>query len=264
MRRFYAAMICNTSVPYCLAFLLMAALVAILVLWLQNRRLSIAIETITTRSQLEHIAQEQRYLVALRKEMQEVGTHIHEHLAGAIAVLHKQVELRLLVPEDSDQQQWLLGLLQSVKEVYDIARGESHELYYGQADRAEQVFTDKAVGMIYTLLPAPLYQLACTIDTAALKRLPADQRFNLLMVIREVLVNIGKHASATYVSILFYEDIEGLVLTIKDDGVGFDTRAPGKKGIGLQGLKRRVQEMNGKLEIRSGKGGTEVTAIFPV
>ncbi|PSK91494.1 sensor histidine kinase [Taibaiella chishuiensis] len=258
-------MICNTPVLYCLAFLLMVALVTILVLWRQNRRLSITIETITTGSRLERIVQEQQYLLALREEMQEVGTQIHEHLAGAIAVLHRRVELRLLMTENSDQQEWLSGLSQSVKEVYDIARSESHELYYRQADRAEQVFADKAVDMIYTLLPAPLYQLACSIDATALKRLPLDQRFNLLLVIREVLVNIGKHASAKHVSILFYEDIEGLVLTIKDDGVGFDTGTePGKKGIGLQGLKRRMQEMNGVLEIRSGKEGTEVTAIFPV
>jgi signal transduction histidine kinase len=56
-------------------------------------------------------------------------------------------------------------------------------------------------------------------------------------------------------------------LRVKDDGVGFDPGARNEKegGFGLVGMRERASELNGKLDIRSGRGqGAEVTLSVPI
>jgi signal transduction histidine kinase len=52
-----------------------------------------------------------------------------------------------------------------------------------------------------------------------------------------------------------------VILTIQDNGVGFD---PGqvKKGVGLDSMRERLEAIGGRLDISSGKpGGTKITAV---
>jgi signal transduction histidine kinase len=60
---------------------------------------------------------------------------------------------------------------------------------------------------------------------------------------------------------------EEFLLRVTDDGLGFDPLAPNesKGGFGLVGMRERASELNGKLEIRSGRGkGAEVTLSIPL
>ena len=50
-------------------------------------------------------------------------------------------------------------------------------------------------------------------------------------------------------------DGTGAVLSVADDGAGFDPAAP-TAGFGLAGMRRRVEEIGGALTIHSGPGGT--------
>jgi signal transduction histidine kinase len=57
-----------------------------------------------------------------------------------------------------------------------------------------------------------------------------------------------------------------LILTIKDNGNGFEEKSPGaKKTLGLLGMKERTMMMGGEYNITSVKGeGTIVTVIVPL
>jgi signal transduction histidine kinase len=56
----------------------------------------------------------------------------------------------------------------------------------------------------------------------------------------------------------------GLALSVKDDGVGVDTRAGRRTGVGLVGIEERVREVGGALYIRSGAAGTTLEIRIPV
>ncbi|HET6255250.1 MAG TPA: PAS domain S-box protein [Puia sp.] len=73
-------------------------------------------------------------------------------------------------------------------------------------------------------------------------------------IIQEQLSNILKHSEATRVSIVLRQTGEGLLLSIRDDGKGFDP-ATKASGIGLENIRRRAAALNGELRILSAPGG---------
>jgi len=79
-------------------------------------------------------------------------------------------------------------------------------------------------------------------------------------VVAEALANTGKHAQATKVDIAAREEDGDLVVEIVDDGVGGANDA----GNGLRGLVRRVEALDGRLEVVSPAGeGTTIRAVIP-
>jgi signal transduction histidine kinase len=89
-------------------------------------------------------------------------------------------------------------------------------------------------------------------------RLEMEFRRNILLMYKEVLHNIQKHARATQVRILINEDPRCFTITIEDNGVGFDTAIP-SSGYGLNNLKNRASSIGAALEIVSApERGTRV------
>lgn len=81
-------------------------------------------------------------------------------------------------------------------------------------------------------------------------------------IIQEQVSNIIKYSEAALVNIEILQVQERFTLSIKDDGVGFDTAAV-TDGIGILNIGTRVKLFNGKLEIKSAPGkGCELTAAF--
>jgi len=89
-------------------------------------------------------------------------------------------------------------------------------------------------------------------------------KINLYRILQEALQNIEKYADAKNVAVLMSKSEENeLLITISDDGNGFDTKQK-KNGIGLSNMKTRVAELNGKITIESAlKKGTKINLIIP-
>lgn len=99
--------------------------------------------------------------------------------------------------------------------------------------------------------------------TGTARRLATRTEVVLLRVCQEALANVRKHAGARQVSVrLCYAD-EKVRLTVADDGSGFDLDAA-KAGYGLRGMRDRVRQVGGTVEVTSSPGGgTEVSAEVP-
>jgi len=97
-----------------------------------------------------------------------------------------------------------------------------------------------------------------------LQSLPMNFRRNLLLIYKELLHNIIKHAQATHVDIKLAKTDGLLILTIADNGAGFDPKAV-KHGEGLKSMQARATEINGKLAIESlSDQGTKVTLTVKI
>jgi len=83
---------------------------------------------------------------------------------------------------------------------------------------------------------------------------------NLYRIIQESLLNITKHAKASQLSIITKIEENQLIISIIDNGVGFDTsKLKFQSGLGIMLLKERSKAMNANIEIYSEKNkGTEV------
>jgi len=81
-------------------------------------------------------------------------------------------------------------------------------------------------------------------------------------IIQEALTNIAKHARAQHVEIAVLNYKAHVIVTVRDDGKGFDPRAVGASSYGLLGMRHRVEACGGRLTIES-VGSTTIRAVFP-
>lgn len=84
-----------------------------------------------------------------------------------------------------------------------------------------------------------------------------------LRVFQEALANVRKHAAAGSVDASLAYEPDALVLTVHDDGRGFDASAP-RDGYGLDGMQARVREAGGTFALTTAFGeGTLLTVRLP-
>jgi signal transduction histidine kinase len=94
--------------------------------------------------------------------------------------------------------------------------------------------------------------------------LPPDVTLCLFRIVQEALQNIIKHSSAREVSIELVGHDVGLVLTIADDGKGFESERVSNTGLGLVSMGERLQDIGGSLNIWSRAGeGTRLEITVP-
>ncbi len=89
---------------------------------------------------------------------------------------------------------------------------------------------------------------------------------NVFRIFQETLTNITKHANATEVFAELKTEGKNLVMTIRDNGIGFDAEeVKEKKSFGLLGMKERAIAMKGEIKVVSEKGkGTDIQLLLPI
>lgn len=104
--------------------------------------------------------------------------------------------------------------------------------------------------------------------TAIAKEIDAlsdEMQRSILRVVQEALTNVHRHASASRVSVQARIFADRLVIRIRDDGLGFFSRKPSDSspllGVGIRGMNARLQQIDGRLLVRSRARGTVVLAV---
>ena len=96
-------------------------------------------------------------------------------------------------------------------------------------------------------------------------RLPADVETAVYRIAQEALTNVVKHAAAKRVSIVVTRLPGRVAVMIEDDGVGFDLATSRAEGLGLLGMRERVELLDGSLKIESGPDvGTTLVVELPL
>jgi len=101
------------------------------------------------------------------------------------------------------------------------------------------------------------------------ERMPREVELALFRVLQESLTNVHRHANASRVDIEVKCVPDEVLLAVRDNGKGISRtvlenfRARQAGGIGLAGMRERLAELGGRLELESGPNGTRVRAILP-
>jgi signal transduction histidine kinase len=91
------------------------------------------------------------------------------------------------------------------------------------------------------------------------------QTSTVFRLVQESLTNIGRHAHARKVQVSLQRQSVAYVLTVSDDGLGFDPTKIGIKSLGLQGMRERAEMLGGQLDLRTRPGnGTSIIVTFPI
>ncbi len=95
--------------------------------------------------------------------------------------------------------------------------------------------------------------------------LPAPVEEALLRVTQEALSNIARHSQATSIRVRLECGGDRVVLSLADNGQGFDPASVNGSGVGLHSMKERMEVLGGTLTIESHAGlGTRIAASAPV
>ncbi|MEJ2007622.1 MAG: PAS domain S-box protein [Acidobacteriota bacterium] len=104
-----------------------------------------------------------------------------------------------------------------------------------------------------------------------LPRLPRQVETALFRVVQECLTNVHRHSGSTRAKILLYQKAGSLLLEVSDKGHGISAGGDGHQaadgeriGVGIAGIRERVRELGGRLEIDSGARGTVVRVSLPL
>ena len=97
------------------------------------------------------------------------------------------------------------------------------------------------------------------------QRLPADVETALYRIVQEALTNVIKHADARHVSIVLTRKQASVLVMIEDDGRGFDPLLPSAEGLGLQGMRERVELLDGSFQVEAApRTGTTLIVELPL
>jgi signal transduction histidine kinase len=111
--------------------------------------------------------------------------------------------------------------------------------------------------------------LAVNLTNPLRERLPAGVETTIYRFVQESLTNAAKHAKASRVDILLRHDQHEVQCSVRDDGAGFDLTEVlsrrGSRGLGLVGIRERVDSVDGCVSIHSLPGmGTQLSVTIPL
>jgi signal transduction histidine kinase len=98
-------------------------------------------------------------------------------------------------------------------------------------------------------------------------RLPAEMEIAIFRIVQECLTNIHRHSGSNVASIVLRKDGNEVTVQIRDQGKGIPEakqRELTASGLGFGGMRERVRQLGGTLEIRTDANGTIVSALFRV
>jgi two-component system NarL family sensor kinase len=99
--------------------------------------------------------------------------------------------------------------------------------------------------------------------------MPRETEAIVFRIVQESLTNVHRHARTKTAKVRISQNPQTVRVEIEDKGggiPGFTTLAEtnAKRGVGIQGMRERVRQLRGSLEVEPGPGGTTVTAILPI
>jgi signal transduction histidine kinase len=105
---------------------------------------------------------------------------------------------------------------------------------------------------------------------ANLGRLPGELETATFRIVQEALTNIHRHSNSATAAISLQRHESNLSLRIRDEGKGIPREALSKiergfsPGVGLRGMRERVENLGGQLEISSPGKGTQISVVIPL
>jgi PAS domain S-box-containing protein len=207
-----------------------------------------------------------RILTLQDEERRKIARGLHDSLGQYLAAL--KMNLDLLATSDGNREKLTSECSAIVDRCLTETRTISHLLHPPLLDEAG--FGSAARWYVDGF--AQRSGIKVNIDLPPrLDRLPKDAEIALFRVVQEGLTNVHRHSGASAVDISVGVDAKRVHLEISDNGRGIPknrlthmTDGDGEVGVGIAGMRERVRELRGSLEIKSDRRGTKVIVAIPL
>jgi two-component system NarL family sensor kinase len=201
--------------------------------------------------------------LARAEERTRLAREIHDTLAQSLTAIGLDVEgaLRHLEGSPERARQRLERALATTRESIEEARRSVLDLRAAPLAGRPLAEALTALGRAFTSETGVQVRVRAASDLP----LPLRAEAELYRIAQEALANVRQHAHATQVEIALRTTAREAVLSVRDDGVGFDPRRKADGRHGLVGMRERARLLGGRLRVASRAGrGTGVTVRVPL
>ncbi|RXZ70131.1 sensor histidine kinase [Agromyces albus] len=202
---------------------------------------------------------QRRRKAAEQRERVRIARELHDVIGHALSQINVQASVGLhLMDRDPEQARTALGSIKETsKTALDEVRSVLGVIRDGEAPLAPQAELAELPRLIAGVRSPGLEpQLVDRLESAPRRAV----QFAAYRIAQEALTNVVRHAGAARVIVTLDRAGDDLVLTVDDDGAGFDDH----EGSGILGMRERAALLGGFVEIGASPiGGTRVTARLP-
>ncbi|ASK61926.1 sensor histidine kinase [Virgibacillus phasianinus] len=199
-------------------------------------------------SQLKEANKRISQLVVM-EERHRIARDLHDTLGQKLSLIGLKSDLaRKLVSIKPDAAK------NEINDIHQTARTALKEVREMVSEMKGTKLKDELI-RVQQILDAA--QIECKIDgDLALKNVPLLIENVLSMSMKEAVTNVVKHSGATFCKIIIKQIPTELTITVMDNGIGIPDEIDSYKRNGLQGMRERLEFVNGHLELVSGEGTT--------
>jgi signal transduction histidine kinase len=218
-----------------------------------------------TQAALRHTSQQ--LLCAQQEERERITIELHDSTGERLAALSQGVSrLRRLMRDKARAQGILDDIAVSLEEATKEIRVMSYLMKAPtlQSDGLETAGRRYARGFVIRTGLKTIFRSEGPVDRAS-----AAIQHAVFRVMQEALSNVYRHAHANGVEVELASRDDELTLRVADDGKGIPCLAQPHlegvpPGVGIAGMRSRVEQLGGSLEIDSDRAGTVVSAKIPL
>jgi signal transduction histidine kinase len=203
--------------------------------------------------------------LAVTEERDRIGRDLHDGIIQALYAVGLSLEdvLELMTERPDEAAERVDAAIESI----NISIRDIRKFIYGLQPEAVDgsEFVAGLAALAEEVRHGGLVEVDVDLDPMADPALSAEAGTEVLHLVREALSNAVRHARASHIGLGLRASVDGSILEISDDGVGFDpTLDLGASHHGLGNMRARAETVDGDLEIRSAPGsGTRITLTLP-
>jgi PAS domain S-box-containing protein len=229
----------------------------------QWRGVQASVRDMSERDRMERALRRQEAEIAASQERAKLAQELHDSVTQALfsmTLTTRSAEM-LLERDPSRVPEKLAEMRGLASDALAEMRGLIFELRPGSLDK------DGLATALRKHAAAVQGRTGMPVSVEAIETVPIgpDAEEALYRIAQEALHNVVKHARATEARIVLTSDDEGVVLSIIDNGSGFDPLSVSSGHLGLEGMRTRAERIGGTLRVDSRLGaGTRIEVTAPV
>jgi PAS domain S-box-containing protein len=238
---------------------------------LQSTNKKLEVEVHERRQAEESLRELTGRLLQLRDEEQRrIARDLHDSTAQILGALAIDLErVQQLVPKGNSLK--VRKLLAQCSELAERATSEIRTLSYLLHPPILDDLGLECVLPWYAAGFSSRSGIQANVDVQPnLGRFPQEVELTLFRIVQEALTNIHRHSGSPSADITVFRDANQVTLQIEDHGCGISPEILGPLagartlvGVGIPGMRERVRQFGGSLEIASGGNGTTIKTILP-
>lgn len=203
--------------------------------------------------------QERLRRVAIVEDRQRIARELHDSVIQELFAVGLGLQGLSQLVESPQAEATLLDAVDRLDRSVEALRGYIFELRI--AESASQDFGDQLNDLVSRMGSA--YPATVTLHLSDSAGGSSEVNEEIVKFVTEALSNALRHSYAETVDVNIANDNGRCLISVRDDGRGFDVDAP-VTGMGLENLRSRVKRLDGEMTILSSRTGTNLDVSLPI